>query len=135
MPYVRKVRGVGMKPDETCFDPQRPSWLPYVIDSLTESGCKMNELFYGNKTGNTAQPGENKSITNPDGSVSVVSSADPATLANAMAACVVQAGTWDPALNVCRPSQFSKFLSDYGLYIGLGLAGVLVLPNLIGGRR
>ncbi len=113
---------LAMYPDETCFDPNRPAMLPYFFDDLTESKCKVNLITSGNTSGNTAQPGQMKTITNPDGSTSVVPAADPATLANAQAACVSSGGSWNQSLSVCAPS----FLSQYGLYIGLGIAGIVL---------
>jgi hypothetical protein len=45
--YARnRGRGFGMYPtnadgtDNPCFDPNRPSWLPYWFDTPTESACK-----------------------------------------------------------------------------------------------
>lgn len=42
--------GLAAYPDEVWFDPNRPSWLPYWIDTPTESGRKYNTLFSGNPT-------------------------------------------------------------------------------------
>jgi hypothetical protein len=33
-------RGFGAYPTDPCYDPNRPSWLPYWLDDLTESDCK-----------------------------------------------------------------------------------------------
>lgn len=40
----RPVRGLAVYPGSPCYDPDRPSWLPYWIDDLSESGCKFQ--FY-----------------------------------------------------------------------------------------
>lgn len=98
-------RGVGMYPDEACFDPDRPSLLPYWLDDLTESQCKINLLVSGNTTGNTAQPGQ------PGAAAS--------TISNAQSACASQGGTWDSVNLVCTPS----FLNQYGYWI-LGAAAI-----------
>jgi len=124
-----------MYPDESCFDTNRPSWLPYWLDDLTESSCKLNLLVSGNTTGNTAQAGTFTTVTNPDGTTSVVSAADPATIANAQAACAAQNGSWDPTLSVCSPNVLNQFVSNYGLYIGAGIIAFLLLSNALGGRR
>lgn len=100
--------GLGMYPDETCFDVNRPSMLPYFFDDLTESQCKINLLTSGNTTGNTAQPGQ--------------PGVDPQTVANAQAACASQGGSWDSTHQVCTPD----FLHQYGLWL-LGGVGVLAL--------
>lgn len=42
--YRRRPLGVGVYPGSPCYDPDRPSWLPYWIDDLSESGCKFQ--FY-----------------------------------------------------------------------------------------
>jgi len=34
------TRGVGAYPDDSYFDPNRPSWLPYWLDTPTESAAK-----------------------------------------------------------------------------------------------
>ena len=50
MPYMRRGaafrRGLGIYPSSPCFDPTRPSWLPYWLDTLSESGCKY-QLYPG----------------------------------------------------------------------------------------
>ena len=102
--------GLAAYPDETCFDPTRPGILPYFIDDLTESACKVNLLVSGNTTGNTAQSGQ--------------AGADPQTVANAQAACVSSSGTWNASLSVCQPS----FLSQYGIYLlGAAVAAVVLI--------
>jgi len=116
-----------MYPDETCFDPSRPSWLPYWLDDLTESKCKINELVSGNTTGNTAQPGTFAT----DSSGNVVSLADPATVQNSMSACATSGGTWDDSLQACSPGLLSS-VSPYLIWGGIGLAAFMLL---FGGRR
>src|SRR5882672_5357557 len=89
-------RGLSAYPDQACYDPQRPTWLPNWLDDLTESGCKVNLVMSGNTTGNTSQPGTFTTVTNPDGTQSVVAAADPAAVQNALATCVSRGGAWDP---------------------------------------
>lgn len=112
------VGGLGMYPDETCFDPTRPSLLPYWLDDLTESQCKLNLLTAGNTTGNTAQAGD--------------PNADPATLANAQAACASSGGKWDSDLDVCTPGLGS--LMGYIPWIVGGLALVMIAPSILSRR-
>ena len=38
MSYV--PHGFGAYPGTPCYDPNRPSWLPYWFDDFTESDCK-----------------------------------------------------------------------------------------------
>lgn len=37
--FVR-ARGMGIYPNQPCFDPTRPAWVPYWVDTPSESGCK-----------------------------------------------------------------------------------------------
>jgi hypothetical protein len=117
MGYARA--GLGMYPDETCFDPTRPSWMPYWFDTFGEEACKANEFLWGNTTGNNAQPGQ--------------PGAAAATIQNAAAACASQGGSWDPSTNTCTPSPLGQF-SAYLPWIFAGLGLVIVLP-LVMGRR
>ena len=40
-------RGFGAYPGDPCYDPNRPSWLPYWIDDFTESECKYGATSIG----------------------------------------------------------------------------------------
>lgn len=37
---VLNLSSLGAYPDQTYYDPNRPSWLPYFIDTPTESASK-----------------------------------------------------------------------------------------------
>lgn len=37
-----RIGAIGAYPDDPYYDPNRPSWLPYWIDDLTESEAKYN---------------------------------------------------------------------------------------------
>jgi hypothetical protein len=37
-------QGLGVYPDHACFDPDRPAWLPYWVDTVGENACKWG--FY-----------------------------------------------------------------------------------------
>lgn len=39
MTSSENTRGLGLYPSDPCYDPNRPSILPYWIDDLTESAC------------------------------------------------------------------------------------------------
>lgn len=45
------VKGLGAYPDQVWYDPQRPSWLPYWLDDLTESTRKYSTAIVGNPSG------------------------------------------------------------------------------------
>jgi len=117
MSYAR--RGMGMYPDETCFDPTRPSILPYWLDDFSETACKANLLLCGNPTCNTAAPG--------------TPGAAPQTNANAAAACAAGGGSWDPSSNLCTPSLLGQY-SSYLPWIFAALGVLLVIP-MFEGRR
>ena len=104
------VSGLGMYPDETCFDVTRPSWLPYWLDDLSESACKINELVSGNVTGNTTAASQ--------------LGADLTTVQNTQQACLDAGGSWDDASNICTPG----ILGTYGTWV---LAGAAALIGLI----
>lgn len=36
--------GLGVYPDSPCYDPDRPSWMPYWLDTFGENACKWG--FY-----------------------------------------------------------------------------------------
>lgn len=118
----RALSGLGMYPDETCFDTTRPSWLPYWIDDIVESKCKVNMLVSGNTTGNTAQSG----TFTTDANGNIVSAADPTTILNAQAACAAQSGTWNATLQVCNQSMLSQLTTPLAL-AGVGLLALLLL--------
>lgn len=68
-------RGVAEYPGYYCYDANRPSWLPYFIDSFTESACKWSpSTIAGNiKTcalgsplcGNPSQAQQDPSLSGP----------------------------------------------------------------------
>lgn len=45
---------IGAYPDQSYYDPDRPSWLPYWIDDVTESEAKYNAQNLLQATGNAA---------------------------------------------------------------------------------
>ena len=118
MSYTR--RGLGMYPDETCFDVTRPAWLAYYIDDFAEAACKINMIACGNPTCNTAQPGD--------------PAAAAATIQNAAAACASGGGSWDPTTTVCTPSLLGQYSSYLPWIIAAGIGLLIVLP-MVEGRR
>ncbi len=46
MSYIPQL-GFGAYPDNPCYDPNRPSWLPYFFDDITESNCKFPTSLIG----------------------------------------------------------------------------------------
>lgn len=110
------ILGLGMYPDETCFDSSRPGWLPYWLDDLTESACFANEVLTGNQTGNTAQPG--------------TPGVAAQTLSNAQNSCASSGGTWNDTLSVCQQG----FIQQYGIYLA-GAGVLLIAATILGGRR
>lgn len=39
MPYVRKHRGMGLGPDDSCYDRNHPWWLPNIFNDSAECDC------------------------------------------------------------------------------------------------
>jgi len=116
MGYART--GLGMHPGDTCFDPTRPSWLPYWIDTFGEAACWDNEVLFSNQTGNTTPAGPSAAVQ---------------TNAAAAAACAANGGSWDPSALTCTPSPLGT-LSPYLPWIFAGLGLVIVLPMVMGRR-
>jgi len=46
------LTGLGLYPGDPCYDPNRPSLLPYWIDDFTESECYYNSTSILGATGN-----------------------------------------------------------------------------------
>jgi hypothetical protein len=40
-------RGMGQYPGDSCYNPDRPSWLPYWIDTFSEEACRYSETVHG----------------------------------------------------------------------------------------
>lgn len=51
------ARGVGAYPTDSYYDPDRPSWLPYWIDDLTESAAKYNSPTIAGQMGGVVGAG------------------------------------------------------------------------------
>lgn len=53
------MQGLGAYPDQTYYDPNRPSWLPYWWDTWSEGVNKYDQLWnqfsYGNPYGDTGK--------------------------------------------------------------------------------
>lgn len=69
--------GLGMYPgtpaQEPCYDPNRPSWMPYWLDTLSEETCwaerlvgKNTVLNFANPQPGPVQPATTDMLTNPD---------------------------------------------------------------------
>jgi hypothetical protein len=53
------MNGLAAYPGDPCYDPDRPSWLPYWLDDFTESDCKYNATNIGGAiVGAFENPGE-----------------------------------------------------------------------------
>jgi hypothetical protein len=64
MPIVRrgsKFRGLGIYPGNPCYDPTRPTWVPYWWDTPSESGCKFGVYPTVSTLGPVAAPVVNPS--------------------------------------------------------------------------
>lgn len=104
--------GLGMYPDQTCFDADRPGWLPYWLDDLTESRCKVNLVVTGNTTGNTG--------------TASTGSADDQTVTNERLSCIKGGGSWDDANNVCQEGLVQRY-GMTAILVGGAVAAVVGL--------
>lgn len=41
------MNGLAAYPGDPCYDPSRPTWLPYWLDDFSESDCKYNASNIG----------------------------------------------------------------------------------------
>ena len=143
-------RGLGAYPTDCFYDPNRPGWLPYFIDTQTESQAKL-ACFYGVAPKNvTAQQIINPTVAYPPLSVPP-SPAGPSTVAQETIP-----GQWTPDQAIAEadtemkqqnldffknldkslnPQSNPTRLSTTAL-IALGLAaGAVLLLATSGGRR
>lgn len=101
------MNGLGAYPDQSYYDPNRPSWLPYWIDTPTESAAKYGQLtsmvIQGNPT--PAAGGNTVPLTPPTQSCSFFQS-------------------WDDSQQAC--------VTDLSWPIALAAAGVVALIFLRG---
>lgn len=49
-----RIGALSAYPDQLWFDPDRPAWLPYWLDDLTESNAKYNAQNLMQATANAA---------------------------------------------------------------------------------
>lgn len=128
-----KRRGMGAQPDSVCYDPTRPSWLPYWMDDFQEAACWDNQVLFGTIPGATVVQGAPPAGSAPGtpGSTTIYTM-DQTTINNLSASCTSGGGTWDTVNNVCKPNTLMSMLP----WIVGGIAAVVVLPALVaGGRR
>ena len=83
-----KQPGMGAYPSDSYYDPARPSWLPYWIDTPTESGLKWGAYPGVTTMENPPLPPAPVSPIVPSGG-STGSVTDPGAVEN------VLAGTWE----------------------------------------
>jgi len=149
----RGVRGLGAYPTDCFYDPNRPSWIPYWIDTPTESQAKI-ACFYGAGGGVTAQEVLNPALSYPPPPIPAVPKAPegtaiPSTPSDAMlpATLADQAATQTQSQNQQFFNTLNQSLNPPGGPLGslsmttllaLGLAagvGLLILTSFSGRRR
>lgn len=118
---VQKFRGVGEAPGYYCYDANRPSWLPYWIDTPTESACKYNpKTIAGNLVYClTGDPSCGKpSAAAADPTLSGPGIAAPGEATN-VPTCSSLFQSYDPASNQCQVSNW--------VYVAMGGLGLLLV--------
>jgi len=126
--------GLGEYPGYYCYDANRPSWLPYWIDDLTESACKWNPKtiagnLYACTIGSTL--GDPSCATpppgwSPDPTVSGPGVETPEGQASAAQAQCGFLQTWNPISAQC---EFNFASPSFLIPAGIGLAVLLLLKK------
>lgn len=122
MYVVRHRRGLGEYPGYYCYDANRPSWLPYWIDSINESLCKYSpSTIAGNvaacATGNPSCGAPTPQQANP--SLSGPGVTGPGYTANPGPTNVpicTGSDVLDPSTNTCVPGGglAARFVNLFG---------------------
>lgn len=130
---ILRRRGVGEYPGYYCYDAGRPSWLPYWLDSVSESMCKWSPVTV---TGNLraclggSPTCKNPSIAQQDPELSGPGIAPSGSPSN-MPTCGLFQG-FDPDTNQCE----FDISSPSFLVLAVGaVAGTALLISASGGRR
>jgi hypothetical protein len=123
-------KGLGEYPGYYCYDAQRPSWLPYWLDDITESGCKWNpKTIAGNLS---ACLTNDPSCNAPSGSQLDPNKSGPGVAGPGEPVNVPTCSGWfqqlDIATNTCTLALPNTTL------LLIGALGILLLTS-IGGRR
>ncbi len=130
---ILRRRGVGEYPGYYCYDAARPSWLPYWLDSVSESSCKWSpSTIAGNIracAGNSPTCG-NPSVAQQDPTLSGPGVA-PAGSPTNMPKCGAFQG-YNPDTDDCE----FDFSSPAFLVLAAGsVAGVALFISIAGGRH
>ena len=134
-------RGLGEYPGYYCYDANRPSWLPYWLDSINESLCKYSPSTIAGdikacvsgdpSCGTPTQQQANPQLSGPGVTGPGYTAPPPGTQFNVPVCTGGQ--VLDPNSNTCvdQPGLSTTTM------IALGLAGgaALLLFSLGGGRR
>lgn len=134
MSLVRR-RGVGEYPGYYCYDPNRPSWLPYWLDDLTESSCKWNP---GTVVGNIAACASGASSCNPP----TAAQQNPALGGPGVVGQSAGPGVSNnPSCPMFQSYNFTDAQCEFDATSGTfmvavaGVLGLLVVAVAMGGRR
>jgi len=159
MPYVRQRSilrrfplGVGVYPNDPCYDPTRPSWLPYWLDTPSESGCKWGMYPSVQTLAPVATPPALAAPAAPQTEEQMVSgtytpaeSAAETTAQSQQTAQtffnqLAQSASYGAVPTQCDPNaqdwtQPSTWCPNRWLIVGGTVLAVVLLPALVGGRR
>jgi hypothetical protein len=152
MYVVRQRRGLGAYPTDCFYDANRPSWLPYFIDTPTESQAKI-ACFYGAGGGVTAQQILNPNVAYPPPPAPAVPAAPTGTAVPSTPSDAMLPGTLADQAAAATQAQNQQFFNDLaqslnpslnpsgsnlslGAMLAIGLvAGVGLLLVTSGSRR
>lgn len=125
-------RGIGEYPGYYCYDANRPAWLPYWIDDLTESACKWNpQTIAGNITAcvGGSPTCQNPSVAQQNPALSGPGVAPAGSPSNTPTCPTFQ--TFDPASSAC----VFDITSPSFLFLMAGSLGAVLLLLAVGGHR
>jgi hypothetical protein len=114
--------GLGDYPTSVCYDPARPSLLPFALQDFQEIACNANLLLCGNTTcGNSTAAAEQ--------AASGATVIDPST-----GQSVTVPGSIAVTNLTAQNAPFGAGLSWVPWAIG-GLLGIVALTGFVGGKR
>lgn len=103
-----QLQGIGAYPTDPYYDPDRPSWLPYWLDTPTESIRKWT--------------GYHPTVTELETrQIEEIAKTDPAAAAEILRQL---------AARKAEEGKKPGFVEEYGTYLLLGVAGVVLFMAL-----
>jgi hypothetical protein len=128
------LRGLGEYPGYYCYDANRPSWLPYWIDSFTEEQCNLSPSNIAGSIASCLNPlsADCSTPQNPNPLISGPGVGGPPLAAGNSTASVAPIVTQDIGTNIGQ--AIGSTVTGVVGGVATGAASALTLPLvLIGG--